>query len=70
MIFGNDKNTASIVGFIDGLGYVGAAITGVATGWLIDSFSWNHAFAFWVLGALLSGVFIFLSNNERRIGTR
>ena len=62
MIFGNNKNTASIVGFIDGIGYIGASITGVATGWLIDSFSWNHAFYFWVLGAMIAGLFIFLSS--------
>lgn len=40
------------LGFIDGWRYVGAAITGVGSGWLIDNFGWNYAFYFWVLGAL------------------
>ncbi len=61
MILGNRKNTASITGFIDGIGYIGAALTGVISGWLIDAFSWNHAFYFWVFGAVLAGLFIWLS---------
>ena len=64
MILGDRKNTASITGGIDALGYVGAAITGVASGWLIDNFSWNHAFYFWVLGALVAGLFIYLVGRE------
>ena len=64
MIFGNRKNTASITGVIDALGYLGASLTGVISGWLIDSYSWTYAFYFWVLGAIISGVFIYLSNKK------
>lgn len=52
MDFGTRKAAASAAGFIDGWGYIGAAITGVASGWLIDNFGWNYAFYLWVLGAV------------------
>ena len=52
MDFGTRKAAASAAGFIDGWGYIGAAITGVGSGFLIDTFGWNAAFYFWVLGAL------------------
>lgn len=64
MIFGNKKNTASITGAIDALGYLGASLTGVVSGWLIESFSWNYAFYFWVLGGIVAGVFIYLSDRH------
>ena len=65
MIFGNEKNTASITGFIDALGYLGASLTGFFSGWLIDNYSWDHAFYFWVLGAIIAGVFIYLADKRR-----
>jgi len=52
MDFGTRKAASSATGFIDGWGYIGAALTGVGTGFLIDNFGWNYAFYFWVLGAL------------------
>jgi len=56
MDFGTRKAAASTAGFIDGWGYVGAALTGVASGWLIDAFSWNAAFYFWILSAFIAGI--------------
>ncbi len=56
MDFGTRKAAASATGFIDGWGYIGAALTGVGTGFLIDNFGWNYAFYFWVLGALGAAV--------------
>jgi len=64
MVLGNRKNTASITGFIDGMGYVGAALTGVITGLLVDKLTWNYAFYFWVLGAILAGIFIYLTGRK------
>jgi OPA family glycerol-3-phosphate transporter-like MFS transporter len=52
MDFGTRKAAASAAGFIDGWGYIGAALTGVGTGWLVDTFSWTAAFYFWTLGAI------------------
>lgn len=34
MDFGTRKAAATATGFIDGWGYIGAALTGVGTGWL------------------------------------
>lgn len=64
MILGNRKNTASICGFIDGIGYIGASLTGVISGLLIDNYNWNYAFYFWILGAIIAGIFIYLSRKE------
>ena len=52
LTFGITSEKASAAGFIDGWGYIGAAITGVGSGWLIDNFGWDYAFYFWVLGAV------------------
>jgi len=62
MILGNKKNTASITGFIDGVGYIGASLTGLFSGWLIDKYSWNHAFYFWIIGGIIGGIFVYKSN--------
>ena len=66
MIFGTDKNTASVCGFIDGIGYIGAALTSVISGFLADTLGWNFSFGFWVLGAIIAGIFIFLSHKKRK----
>jgi MFS transporter, OPA family, glycerol-3-phosphate transporter len=52
MDYGSRKAAASVAGFIDGWGYIGAALTGVGTGFLIDNFGWSYAFYFWILGAV------------------
>ncbi|MFC1700268.1 MFS transporter [Patescibacteria group bacterium] len=64
MIFGNNKNTASITGAIDALGYLGASLTGVISGWLIDNYSWTYAFYFWVFGGIVAGIFMYLSDKH------
>ena len=56
MDFGTRKAAASATGFIDGWGYIGAAITGVGSGFLIDNFGWNSAFYFWIIGALAAAI--------------
>ncbi|MBU4353017.1 MAG: MFS transporter [Nanoarchaeota archaeon] len=56
MDFASRKAAASAAGFIDGWGYIGAALTGVGTGWLVDTFSWNVAFYFWVAGAFAAAL--------------
>ncbi len=53
---GTRKAASSVTGFIDGMGYVGASLTGVGTGYLIDNFSWDYAFYFWILGAIFAAV--------------
>jgi len=55
---GSRKAASSVTGFIDAMGYVGASLTGVGTGYLIDNYSWNAAFWFWISGALLAAIMI------------
>jgi MFS transporter, OPA family, glycerol-3-phosphate transporter len=51
---GSRKAASSVTGFIDAMGYAGASLTGVGTGYLIDNFSWDAAFYFWILGAIMA----------------
>ncbi len=39
------------LGFIDGVGYIGAAVTGILSGWLTDAWGWDAAFYLWIAGA-------------------
>ena len=55
---GTRKAASSVTGFIDGMGYVGASLTGVGTGYLIDNFSWDYAFYFWIFGAIFAAIMI------------
>ena len=36
MDFGTRKAAASVAGFIDCFGYIGAALTGIGSGWFVD----------------------------------
>lgn len=56
MDLGTKEMASSATGFIDGWGYIGAALTGVGTGFLLDNFGWNAAFYFWLSGAVIAAV--------------
>ena len=56
MDYGTRKAASSAAGFIDALGYVGATVAGVGTGWLVDNYGWNYAFYFWASGAFIAGI--------------
>ena len=56
MDLGTKEMASSAAGFIDGWGYIGAALTGIGTGFLLDNFGWNHAFYFWLSGAVIATV--------------
>ena len=64
---GTRKAASSVTGFIDAMGYVGASLTGVLTGYLIEHISWDAAFYFWIMGALLAAVMmLFVLRFEQR----
>lgn len=65
MDFGTRKAAASAAGFIDGMGYIGAAITGVTSGFLVDHFGWDAAFYLWVSGAVMAGALMLLLWNYK-----
>lgn len=56
MDLGTRKASSSVAGFIDGFGYIGAGLTGVFSGWLIDNYSWDAAFYLWVISAAIAAV--------------
>lgn len=60
MDYGTRKVTASYVGFIDGFGKIGVALGAVASGWLIDNFSWNAAFNFWVVSSITAAILMMI----------
>lgn len=63
MDYASRKAAASATGFIDGLGYFGASLTGIISGFLVDHYGWNAAFYFWVVGAFLALVMMSLQWN-------
>ncbi len=65
MDLGTRKASSSLTGFIDGFGYIGAALTGIVSGWLIDAFSWDAAFNFWVVSAIVAGILMIVLWNYK-----
>lgn len=65
MDFGTRKAAASAAGFIDGVSYIGAALTGVASGYLADHFGWNAAFYLWVGAAVAAAALMMMIWNYR-----
>jgi OPA family glycerol-3-phosphate transporter-like MFS transporter len=69
MEFGTRKASSAACGFIDGVGYIGAAITTFTSGALIDATGSGAAFALWIIVALVGGIvllFDWKSMPERR----
>jgi sugar phosphate permease len=52
--FAGRKAAASAAGFIDSFGYMGAAMTGVFTGFLCDAWGWGACFWYWIVAALVA----------------
>lgn len=70
MDLGTRKASASAAGFIDCLGYVGAALTGVVSGWLVDKYSWNAAFYLWIASAIIAAILMALLWNYKPVKGR
>ncbi|MFX1500233.1 MAG: MFS transporter [Promethearchaeota archaeon] len=56
MEFGTRKAASAATGFIDGVGYIGAAITTFTSGALIDTAGSGAAFLLWIIIALIGGL--------------
>jgi len=56
MEFGTRKAASAATGFIDGWGYIGAAITTFTSGALIDAVGSGAAFLLWIIVALVGGL--------------
>ena len=48
------KVASAVTGFCGMFGYIGAILSGVGTGFIIQKFSWNSAINFWIISALIS----------------
>jgi sugar phosphate permease len=49
------------------MGYAGASLTGLGTGYLIENFGWNAAFYFWIFGAIFAAIMtLFIWNYKER----
>ncbi len=70
MDFGTRKVASSAAGFIDCMGYVGAAFTGVGSGWLVDSYGWNAAFYLWIAGAFVAAILMALLWNYKPVKSK
>lgn len=66
MLLGTRKGTASVTGFIDMMGYVGATVTGIATAVFTGMGGWNMAFTFWAVGAFGSAMALVLLWNLKK----
>lgn len=63
--FGTKEAASSVTGFVDGVGYIGASLTGVGTGLLVDWVGWNGGFIFWISGAIFSAIMMMLVMREK-----
>jgi len=65
MDLGSRKAASSVTGFIDSMGYVGASLVGVGTGYLVDNFGWAYAFYFWIASAFFAAILMLLLWNYK-----
>jgi OPA family sugar phosphate sensor protein UhpC-like MFS transporter len=52
------KVASAATGFTGTFGYIGAMLSGIGTGIIVDNFGWNGALLFWGLSALICGAII------------
>ncbi len=57
---GSRKAASSVTGFIDSMGYLGAGLTAVGTAYLVEKFSWDAGFNFWIFGAIFAAIMVLL----------
>jgi len=63
---GGKEAASSVTGFINAFGYLGASVTGVGTGYLIETISWDAAFIMWIMGAVFSALMLLRIIGEDR----
>ena len=63
------KVASAVTGFCGMFGYIGAILSGVGTGFIIQKFSWGGAINFWIFSALISLVIclILLKKEVKRV---
>lgn len=53
---GTRKTASTVTGFIDGVGSIGGALSGIGTGLVVDYYGWHGAFYFWAIAAFIATV--------------
>ena len=56
--YASKKAAATATGMVGLFGYLGSAVCGVGTGWLVDNWGWNGGFALYLVSGLL-GTLVF-----------
>jgi OPA family glycerol-3-phosphate transporter-like MFS transporter len=59
--FASKKAIGTANGFAGTMGYLGSALSGVCVGWLSDNYDWGAVFIFFIISAILGGVFFLLT---------
>ncbi|MFA6457337.1 MAG: MFS transporter [Bacteroidota bacterium] len=65
MDFGSRKASSTAAGFINGLGSIGAALSGVLVAWISVAFGWSEVFYFLMLATFACGVLQMFMWNAR-----
>lgn len=61
------KVASAVTGFCGMFGYIGAILSGVGTGYIVDTFSWGGAVNFWLISALIAlGICLLLHKKEQQ----
>jgi sugar phosphate permease len=47
------------------VGYIGAALTGILSGWLTDAWGWDATFYLWIVASIIAGVLMLLLWNYK-----
>lgn len=63
--FGSRRMAASAAGFVDCMGYMGAALAGVGTGVLLEQFGWHAAILTWAGAAFVAAALMALLWNVK-----
>ena len=70
MEYASRKASASAAGFIDGWGYLGAAVGSFLTGLLAQNFGWDYVFYLWIAGGFIAAVLITFLWNYRPVNNK
>ena len=61
------KVASAATGFTGTFGYVGAVLSAIGTGFMVDKFGWNGALSFWIASAVICiAICIVLWQNEKK----
>lgn len=63
--FASKRAVGVATGFIGVVGYLGSAVSGVGTGYIVDRWGWGGGFAMFIISSLIGAFFFALTWNKR-----